>query len=147
MLIMLGTNDAFLLPRKNCASRFVADYVGVVQRYQALARPPRIVLAISPGPNLGKWNPGYPRDTAGQILERCPPKGGACPVATSPRGFSSDIVSCHLNCDIPAMTREVARRTGVAPPLELTAVRRPAEPAFSSSFAFRLSSFVYMLSQ
>ena len=77
VLIMLGTNDASLLGKNVCATRFVSDYAAIVGQYtQADGKQPRILLAMSPQPTDLKGNSAYSRSGSSpgaKCPEDCPP--------------------------------------------------------------------------
>jgi hypothetical protein len=77
VLIMLGTNDASLLGKNVCATRFVSDYVAIVGQYtQTDGKQPRILLAMSPQPTDLKGNSAYSRSGSSpgaKCPEDCPP--------------------------------------------------------------------------
>ena len=112
VMIMLGTNDAFLT-WKTCQASYVRDVSLMVKIHQMLPSQPRIVLV----------NPPTVHQCAAPLSENAqyPYKDSQC----AERSASlAEEVPCIIQCVIPNLLRRIAKKMNLAPPIDLSPVLR-----------------------
>eukprot|EP01050_Picozoa_sp_SAG11_P004044 SAG11_NODE_247_length_11679_cov_6.170898_11_plen_654_part_00 len=108
VLIMLGTNDAFLT-WDTCESSFVRDLTALIKIYQDLPTPPRIVLMAPPTYHQCKFTPG--------MQSSSPYADAKCSETTEDLVHE---VPCIVRCVMPNLLSRMAARLGLPPVVEFS---------------------------